>query len=188
MQYGIELFALAVIRFNNKGDVILYQSYEDHYKLKNGTKFDPHVTYHADGTYHVAHYKGNPIDKGYLVNRKRQPLSSSFKGIENLIVQGFQKHHAKILGDHCKNYDRIITINADDIGEKVEALRDNLGEFETHYILSSFQVDLLEPGFDPSIIPRPEDLLRSEHERVLVSELIKETLPWCLITVRTQVA
>src|SRR2546427_11469018 len=84
VRFATGSFTLAFINFKKSGDVVLSQHYGDYQKLDDGTKFNPHVTYHADGTYHVAHYKGNPVDRGYPVNQKRQPLSSSFRDLKLL--------------------------------------------------------------------------------------------------------
>jgi hypothetical protein len=109
----------------------------------------------------MAHYKGNPVDGGYAVNQKRQPLDPSFKGFETLVHQGFGKNNAQILGRICSGYDHVVTVDSD-------ALDD---------LSTSFEVDLLEPGFDPATIRM------GPNENIAHQELIKDTFPWCLVTI-----
>ena len=42
-------FTLAGIRFAENGDVVVWMPVGDENQLRDGTKHDPHVTYHADG-------------------------------------------------------------------------------------------------------------------------------------------
>ncbi len=161
VRYADGTFTLAFIEFKKNGDVILSQHYGDYQQLDNGTKFNPHVTYHADGTYHVAHFKGNPADGGYAVNQKRQSLNSSFRGFETLVHQGFGTNNAKILGRVCSGHDHVVTVDSDAVDDRS----------------TSFEVDLLEPGFDPATIRI------GPNENIIRQELIKDTFPWCLVTI-----
>src|SRR5207249_6742959 len=156
VQYGSDVFTLAFVLFKSNGDVILSQHYDDYQRLENKTKFDPHVTYHADGTYHVAHYKGNPMDGGYAVNQKRQPLTPFFKGFESLVSQSFGRNNAQILGRPCSGYDHVVSVDSEAIDDRS----------------TSFEIDLLEPGFDPATIRM------GPNENIVHQELIKDTFPW----------
>jgi hypothetical protein len=181
IRYTTGTLTLAFIEFKKSGDVVVSQHYGDYQKLDDGTKFNPHVTYHADGTYHVAHYKGNPVDRGYPVNQKRQPLSSSFKGFETLVNQAFGRDDAKKLGRACSGYDFPVIINADSIEDRSDTIKDSLGEHTTQLATTSFCVDLLEPGLDPAGVT-----IGPPNEELVYRELIKDTFPWCLITIHRQ--
>jgi hypothetical protein len=181
VQYTTGTFTLAFVIFKPNGDVILSQHYGDYQKLDDGTKFDPHVTYHADGTYHVAHYKGNPVDSGYVVNQKRQTLSSSFKGFETLVDQAFGRDYAKKFGRPCSGCDFPIIISADSIEDRSDTMKDSLGEHTIQLATASFRVDLLEPGLDPARV-----MIGPPNEELLYRELIKDTFAWCLVTIHRQ--
>jgi hypothetical protein len=69
-------------------------------------------------------------------------------------------------------------VNAADIQDKVDTIKDHLGEITTHLPTASFQVDLIEPN-------RPELVSGAvpDTKRIIAQQLFRDTFPWCLITV-----
>src|SRR5438046_3101170 len=94
-----KIYTLEFVRFKANGDLIMSQPTGDYAKLGNGKKFDPHVTYHRDGTFHAVSY-GNHEHR-----KKRQPLDASFSGFENLLIQPFGHYYAPSHGYLCDGFD-----------------------------------------------------------------------------------
>src|SRR5215469_5408368 len=80
VRYGNDLFTLAFVIFKPNGDVVLSQHHGDYNKLDDGTKWNPHITYHASGRLNFAAHKGNRVDGGYSRVEQREPLVPEFKG------------------------------------------------------------------------------------------------------------
>jgi hypothetical protein len=136
--YGADHFTTAFLLFKDNGDVVVTQHLGAAHALDDGTKWNPHVTYHADGTYHVASY-----DR-YFRDEQPQALDSNFKGYEFLIRQSFGRYYARSLGRRC-SYDDVICVSVDDLPDRVDAMEDAQGRVESHAALSTFQIDLVEP-------------------------------------------
>jgi len=173
LQYDEELYTLAVIRFKQNNDVIIYQPIGHHGRLKNNTNWDTHVTYHGEvGLHHLVSY-----DKHFL-SKNKQKLDSSFSGRENLIVQSFGRDYAKNLKCLCKGFDTCININAEEIKEKVGIVCDHMGKVKTPLPTAFFQVDLIEPN-SPDLI----DNAVFNAKKLIEQKLIKDSFPWCLVSI-----
>lgn len=93
-------------------------------------------------------------------------------------MQGFTREFAKGFGHVHGGFDTSIIIGSEDIREEYEVMTDPLGEVKTLLSTACFQVDLLEPNrYD--LVPRTV----ANSARIIRRELIKETFPWCLITI-----
>jgi hypothetical protein len=55
------------------------------FQIDSDVNWDPHASYHADGSHHVKSF-----GRLALTRTKRQPLDSSFSGAEPLFAQSFQ--------------------------------------------------------------------------------------------------
>ena len=152
--------------------------------LKRGTKHDPHVTYHADGLYHLATYSKAhhlPRHVRYPFERKRQEPGDIFSGNENMILWGFGREDALLRNHQCDKFDERLVVDAELITPtEYQTIVDDLGEIKSpkRVGLATFQVDLIEPGrldLRHGLIANPE--------RILVEKLVETTVPWCMITV-----
>lgn len=173
VQYDEDVYTLAVIRFKQNNDVIIYQPIGNHGKLKNKTSFNPHVTYHGKvGLHHIVSY-----NKHFLPKNK-QKLDSSFSGRENLIIQSFGRDYAKYYKYVCKGFDTCININAEELKDKVDIVCDHMGEVKTPLPTAFFQVDLIEPN--------RHDLTENavfKANKLIEQKLIKDSFPWCLVSI-----
>lgn len=176
VRYDDAIYTLAFVRFKKNGDVILSQHIGDYQRLENGTKFDPHVTYHGGGGIHHLASHGR-----HHLTRVKQPLGSSFSGWENLIVQSFGRDTARSLGHPCKGYDRCVHFDAADIELREEWLQDSQGTIHNQIPTACFQIDLVEPK-EADLIKDPTLTVQT----IVRQELIKDTFPWCLITIMAQ--
>jgi hypothetical protein len=62
--------------------------------------------------------------------------------------------------------------------QRSDTFKDSRGEHTTQLATTSFRVDLLEPGLDPAGVT-----IGPPNEERLYRELIKDTFPWCLVTI-----
>lgn len=168
VQYADGLYTLAGIEFKKNRDVVVWMPAGIGHQLSDGTKHDPHATYHADGTYHLATYANArrlPYDLRHPMERQRQALDSGFSGSENLTVWGFGREDAKPRKHNCSGFDECVTLDFYTIEPiRVETFVDDLGEYTRPVGASSavFEVDLIEPGrYDlrHKLVPNPENLL-----------------------------
>ena len=184
VQYPEGEFTLAGVRFAGNGDIVVWMPVGDAKQLIDGTKHNPHVTYHGDGLYHLATYAGArrlPRNVRYPMERQRQEPSDSFIGDENVILWGFDKEDALDRHHVCENFDECILVDAELIEPiEWETLVDSLGEIKSPKMVgrATLQVDLIEPGrhdLHHGLVVNPE--------RILVEKLIDATAPWCMITI-----
>jgi len=182
VQYSEGLYTLAGVRFSNDM-VVVWMPTGDEHRLSDGTKHNPHATYHGDGVRHLASYASSgklSKEMKYPFERQLQRLDSEFRKSENVTVWGFGREDAQLRGHQSIDFDDLIVINAEQIEPTGQVtLRDSLGEFTSstgpH---GTFQVDLIEPGrYDLrySLVP--------DSRKVLGEKLIEATFPWCMITI-----
>lgn len=176
INYGDKIYTLATVTFKQNLDIILWQPYGDIYNLGGSKKFDPHVTYHGkDGVHHIVAYSSHSFQ------RTKQRIDANFVGKENIISQAFGRDYAKKLGQVCKNSHPHIQVDSISIKEKVDVIRDHLGEVKSQLPTASFQIDLIEPN--------RKDLLGHvvlDSQRVIKQKLFTVSFPWCLITIFEQ--
>ena len=132
VQYTDGVYTLAGITFD-KGQIVAWMPVADEHKLSDGTKHDPHATYHSDGKFQLrsypnAHRLAHSIR--FPIEQDRQPINSTFTESENLIVWGFNREDAKSRGYQGTGFDECVVVDADAIQPtQVETLVDDLGEF-----------------------------------------------------------
>jgi len=98
------------------------------FQIESDKNWDPHVSYHADGSHHIKSF-----GQLALTRMKRQPLNSTFSGAEPLFAHSFQPgdlHNLPMLS------------NASSFVDVFEIPVDRLTASD-HY---TFALDLLEPG------------------------------------------
>lgn len=182
VQYSDGLYTLAGIQFNNDMVVVWMPTGNEH-QLSDGTKHNPHATYHGDGIRHLASYsKSGKLDRHvrYPFERQLQPLSTEFRESENVTAWGFGREDAQLRGHNSTIFDDCLVVDADQIEPTGQVtLTDSIGEFTSstgpH---GAFQVDLIAPGRHDlryHLVPSPE--------KILAEKLIESTFPWCMITV-----
>lgn len=178
ISYDQVIYTLAFVTFKKNGDVVISQPVANYHGLNDGTKFNPHVTYHANGIYHLVAYQNHH-------NRKtRQALGPQFSGRECLIIQAFSRDSAKQFGHTCKNYDKSIILANTDIDFKEERIQDRLGEIRTTPPTASFQVDLIEPGSNNHNLVHDAVI---DTSKIIKQDLIRDSYPWCLVTIMRNV-
>jgi hypothetical protein len=122
---GFALWLTLWVRCSPKGDVFILLPRRD-------PDFDVHTSYHSDGTFHT---KTLLPSRGYrdirISPRKRQPLTSTFKGFEG--VTNFYGH-GKETGAVCdpKTFTGVVYVEPGILGPTD----------------GSVAVDLVEPGYD----------------------------------------
>lgn len=173
MRYPEGVYTLGGVRFSN-ADVVVWTPTGDIHRLKSGKKWDPHFTYHGAGE------SSHSVSYGrYYHERVRQPLEATFSGFEPLLVQGFGREYARSWGRPCKGFDRCLTIESSAISEKIDVIEDHLGEVKTSLPTAYFAVDLVEA--------HRIGLAKAEagkvHASIIMQDLIKDTIPWCLVTI-----
>jgi hypothetical protein len=117
--------------------------------------WDPHTSYHVDGTFHMksfGHKFGPP--------QKRQPLTSAFRGTEQLGV--YAGHGPKAVGAIC---DPAVFSGVVEVQPGVLGPRDG-----------AVVVDLVEPHVEP--MPRPVP-----SGEVVRQATFKDGLPWVVLRV-----
>jgi hypothetical protein len=126
------------------------------FQIDSDENLDPHVSYHADGSYHIESF-----GELALMPMKRQALNSTFSGAEPLFAQSFQPgdlHNLPMLSKASAFVD-VFEI-------PVDRLRSS-----DHYTLA---LDLLAPGADRLGGPWLEAVL--EHSFQDASSWIHATL------------
>src|SRR5437667_2736480 len=78
---GDDLWLVLWVRRSPKGEFFLLRPIPDGlHMLSDHTKWDPHTSYHLDGTLHMKSYGHKVFQSSY----KRQPLTGAFRGTEHL--------------------------------------------------------------------------------------------------------
>ena len=129
---GSDLFLVLWVRRSRRGDVYVMTPRGDR-------AWDPHESYHVDGTYHAKSY-----GQKFGAPQKRQPLNAAFRGTENL--GGHVGHGPKTVGAIC---DPACFSDVLEIPSGILGPRD--GEVV---------VDLVEPGKEPLDWPHKETARR----------------------------
>ena len=147
---NIEVWLVLWVRRSSKGDVYVFIPRTD-------PNWDPHSTYHKDGT---SHHKSH---RRVLLRKKRQPPTAAFRGTEQIVSQsGFgPKTVGATFDPSCFN--GIIEIAPGILGP----------------VHGSVAVDLVEPGFDP--------LPSGANSKLVYRETFKEAIPWLVISVFAEV-
>jgi len=118
---GSDLWLTLWVRRSAKGDIYVMVPRGDR-------KWDPHTSYHHDGTFHAKSY-----DKKLGKSQTRQALTSAFQGSEN--VGAYHGHGPKTVGAIC---------DPAAFSDVLEVAPGVLGPRNGCVVL-----DLLEPGCDP---------------------------------------
>ena len=122
--------------------------------VPRGTQgWDPHTSYHLDGTLHVKSY-----GQKFSTLEKRQPLTGDFKGAVHL--GAYAGHAPKSEGAICHPgaFTAVVEVPSGLLGPR-------------H---GQVTVDLVEPGCNPH-----EHVWTEIHTR----EVLKDAIPWVIITV-----
>ena len=151
VQYEDSIYTLAGIDFTKVGDVVAWMPTGDEHRLSDGTKHDPHATYHSNGKFQIRSYPStNRLARSirFPVEQERQSINSTFTESEVLIMWGFKREDAMSRGYQATDFDECVVVDADAIQPtRVETLVDDLGEFSSWAGgNATFQVDLIEPG------------------------------------------
>jgi hypothetical protein len=125
------------------------------FAIEADENWDPHASYHADGTLHVKSF--NAL---VLTPVKKQPLDRSFSGGEPLFAQSFQPGELVALPS-LTDVSRYLNI--------FEIPRDLVDATEHH----TLAVDLLSPGTDR--LPGPWQQVVTEHS-------FTDDVPWIHVT------
>ena len=145
LREGSDLWLTTWVKRKPKGDV--------HVMTPRTVKdWDPHVSYHQHGEFH-----GKSFGR-QLSSSKRQPLTSAFKGCENVCV--LSGHGPKMLGAVC---DPTMFTEVVEVPPGILGPRDGF-----------VAVDLVEPGQEPSELP--PHTLNQRH-------VFKYSEPWIVIRV-----
>jgi|SRR5579863_6645519 len=142
---GSDLWLTLWVRCSYKGEVFVM--------LPRGDRdWDPHTSYHLDGTFHSKSY-GRAISSQ---SAKRQPLTASFTGSEHF---GSFMGHGKTAGAVCDPtaFDGVVIVEPGLLGPR-------------H---GSVTVDLVKPGYQPkpdSDVQR-QIFLRADRPSVVISVL-----------------
>lgn len=125
------------VRRSSKGEVFVLLP-------RGGRIWDPHVSYHLDGTMHSKSHGAK------LSVTKRQPLARSFRGTESLGT--FCGHGPKRVGAECDPaaFNAVVRVPPGVLGP----------------VQGGVQVDLLEPGCEPPEAPWGRILSRHTFEGV----------------------
>jgi hypothetical protein len=144
---GSDLWLTLWIRRAAKGDVYVLIPRGDR-------EWDPHTTYHRDGTFHAKSY-GAKLD-----TKKRQPLTAGFRGAEHL--GGFMGHGPKRVGAMCNPsaYTGVVEVPPGILGPRNGAV----------------VIDLVEPGLEPR-----RDLI--VNAQVILHQTFCEVSPWLVVRV-----
>ena len=145
--------------------------------MRSGAKWNPHVTYHLDGEYHLVSYptaRHLPRDVRYPHSQKKQPLDRSFSDFEYFELRGFTQSFAKSFEHHCAGFDASVIIDSEDLPEEeIEEITDQHGTFRSiKNIKLTLQVDLLQPN--------RHDLIGktlTNPKRIIHEQLIEQTFP-----------
>lgn len=146
---GADLRLGLVIRRSQKDEIFIL--------IPRGGEWDPHSSYHADGTHHHKSY--GQVFKSNLP--KRQPLGPTFKGTEHLgSIYGFGTA-APIC--HRDNFTSVTAIPS-------SILSGTRG---------SINIDLVEPGISPNPIHR-------DGKQIFLEKAYRDGSPWIVIAVIAQ--
>lgn len=115
--------------------------------------WDPHTSYHLDGTLHMKSY-----DRKVLSSVKRQPLTGTFRGSEDLGV--YAGYGPKSVGAICDPtaFSGVVKVVPGVLGPRH-------GEVK---------VDLVGPDHEPT---------QFHWTQIVTRQVFRETLPWVVITV-----
>jgi hypothetical protein len=118
-------------------------------------KWNPHVSYHASGQYHVKNY-----DHPYHISHWQRP-DANFKSTRNMSTMGIAASEPRITNAPCKveDYTEVFEIPSSDLRP------------EMYYTLLS--VDLTEAAGRPIITP---------GARILRQAIFQDTVPWIMVT------
>ncbi|HYA72018.1 MAG TPA: hypothetical protein VEF36_02560 [Roseiarcus sp.] len=142
---GSNLWLTLWVRRSRKGEFFVIVPRTDR-------DWNPHASYHRDGTFHsksYGHKFGSP--------RKRQPLTGTFRGTENL--GGYMKHGAKGVGAICdpNHFCGVVEVAPGVLGPR-------------H---GNVTTDLVEPGCEPMPI----------LSTVVQEKVFCDTVPWIVIRI-----
>ena len=144
---GSDLLLTLWVRRSPKGDVYVLVP-------RGRGKWNPHASYHRDGTLHS---KGYDMVMGMA--KQRQPLTSDFRGAEN--IAQIAGHGPKSIGAICdpSAYSGVVEVPTGILGPR-------------H---GSILVDLVEPGCEPATVPL--------SKTVVIGKEFRDDSPWLVIRV-----
>jgi hypothetical protein len=116
--------------------------------------WDPHASYHRDGTRHVRSHGGK-----FLVSKVQKP-DGSFRGTEGLYAMAIQPGEVPLLNTPCarEEFSEVFEIG----GEQLP--------IEEHHTLA---VDLAEPGYSDILVLGKE---------IVAQKSFQDSSPWILVT------
>jgi len=143
---GTDLWLTLWVRRSQKGEFFVMVPRGDR-------DWDAHTSYHLDGTLHMKSY-GRKV----LPAQRRQPLTGSFRGAENLCI--YAGHGGRITDAICDPalFSGVVEVPPGVLGPRHGAVA----------------VDLVEPGHEPL------DLF---WKRIVVQRIFRDTTPWVVIRV-----
>ena len=143
---GNGLWLLARIRRSRSGVYFLMQ--------RDDPDWDPHASYHQDGTSHVRSYEWTHFET------QRQKPDASFRGVETVFAMAIQPGEAALYKIPC------------DAGKFNHVFEIPIEQFPRgeHHTLS---VDLVEPG--KTAAPEP-------WKEIVVQKSFQDAAPWILAT------
>ena len=150
IRYPEGTYTLELIRFDERQGVIATAPVGDYQQLNNRIKWNPHVTYHLDGEYHLVSYSAArylPDKIRYPHSRKKQPLIAAFSEFEFFELRGFTRSFAESFKHQCTGFDTTVVIDSQVLPEEeFDEITDGLGTFRSIKNINLFlQVDLLQP-------------------------------------------
>jgi len=143
----VGLWLLCRIRRSSRGDVyVLFP--------RDEPGWDPHASYHRDGTRHVRSHGGR-----YLTEQRQRP-DASFRGTESVFALAIQPGEPAMFKTPC---------DAAKFADVLAIPRQDL-PLDEHHTLA---VDLVEPGNDASPLP---------WRAMVLQRSFRDTVPWILVT------
>jgi hypothetical protein len=138
---GSNLWLTMWVRCSRKGEIFIMFPRGDR-------DWDPHVSYHLDGTFHSKSYDTTSTSE------KKQPLTAAFRGNEHL---GWYQGHGKT-GTDCdpQAFDGVVVVEPGILGRRN----------------GSVAVDLVEPGYEAtwdSVVYERRVFLRSPRPSVVIT-------------------
>ena len=146
VQEGADLWLTLWVRRSRKGEFFIMMP-------RGGQGWDPHTSYHLDGTLHMKSY-----DRTVFTPERRQPLTGAFRGSEHL--GAYYGHAPKRVGAICDPtaFSGVVEVAPGVLGPRHGGVT----------------VDLVEPGHEPTVFPLT---------KIVTRQVFREMLPWVVITV-----
>jgi hypothetical protein len=145
---GDELWLFCRINRTVTGDVYVAP-------LRPDPNWNPHVSYHASGQYHVKNYA-----LPYHVSHWQKPDANSL-GTHNLSTMGIASHEPRITNAPCK------------VEDYTEVFEIPISELRPEQYRTFVSLDLTEPSGQPIITP---------GAKILRQAIFQDSIPWIMVT------